>query len=813
MFPERVFGDLGFAVRTFRRSPVLTCAVLLTLALGIGANTAIFTVIRGVLLKPLAYANPDRLVRLSVDNPRLNVRDAGFSEILFDELASAPRSFTETGAIFVGRDEMTLAGASEPEAIEAGRISADVLHILGVEPALGRALLPQDDMPGAPAVVLISYDLWRRHFSADPTIVGRSVNLNSAPATIVGVLPPGFAFPAPGLDAWVPQPAQYSGLPPQLRRSAGYLIGIARLRPGITIEQARAEMSVFSRQYAANHPGDSPPFVRVALLRDQLVASSRPLLWTLFGAVGFVLLIACANVASLLLARAALRSREFAVRAALGAPRRRIISQLLAESLLLSCGGGALGVLLARWAIAPVVHLDALHLPRTSEVHLDPLVLAFASAVSILAGVLFGLFPALSASRPDLMDALRTAGGATSLSAGGSRLISPRALLVTLQLALSTVLLIGTALLLESFARLSAIDPGFRPARLLTMQISLPPQRYGAQQQRAFFDDLVERVRSLPGVDSAAIARTLPMTAAISTSVAIEEQPPVDPKNRPPAQMQTVTPAYYETLGIPVRRGRAFDPEDRPDTVAPRILINERFAHLFWAAYPRGQDPIGQHVLIGNSKTGAEIIGIVGNTHDRALERESVPEFYLPLADNPVSAAGLLVRAKGDPQQLVKSIRAQVAALDRDQAISGVKTMEEMIADEFSPRRLTLILVAAFAGIALLLAVVGVFGIIAQSVAARSRELAIRSALGANARDIVRLVLREAILVTLAGLFLGVAGATALTRFMITLLFQVKPADPAIFAAVALLCAGISLCAAWIPARRAGRIDPLTALR
>lgn len=813
MFWERVFGDLHFALRTLRRSPVLAPAVLLTLALGIGANAAIFTIIRGVLLKPLAYEDPDRLVRLSVDNPRLNVTDAGFSQSFFEELASASHSFSDTGAFFIGSENMTLSGASEPESIKAGRISSNVLHILGVEPALGRSFSPADDAAGAPAVVLISSDLWHRRFFADPSVIGTTVNLNSVPTTIVGVVARGFAFPAPGLDAWVPQPAQYSGLPPQLRRSAGYLIGVARLSPGVTIEQARAEMKVVGHQYAASHAGESQPVVRVAFLRDQLVASFRPLLWTLCGAVGFVLLIACANVASLLLARAATRSREFAIRAALGAPRSRMIAQLLTESLLLSCAGGALGMMLARWIIALVVHSDALHLPRASEIHLDPLVVGFTISVSILAGVSFGLFPALPASRPDVVSALRARGEAAPFTRIGGTRISSRALLVTLQIGLSTVLLIGAALVLESFARLSSIDPGFRPTHLLTGLVSLSPEHYGAQQQRAFFDQLVERVRVLPGVESAAIARTLPMSAAISTYVAVQEQPPVEPKNRPPAQMQTVTPAYFETLGIPLRRGHALDPADRPDTVAPRILINERLARLFWPDYPRGQDPVGQHVLIGNATAGAEIIGIVADTHDRALERQPMPEFYLPLADNPVSAAGLLVRTKSDPLHLVNSIGAQVVALDRNQAISNVKTMEETIADSVGTRRLTLVLVASFAGVALLLTLVGVFGVIAQSVAGRSRELAIRAALGAQAGDIVHLVLREAILITLVGLACGVAGAAMLTSFMTSLLFEVKPADPVIFAAVALLFSLVSLGAAWIPARRAGRIDPLNALR
>ncbi len=806
--------DLRFALRTLRAAPVLAPAAVLTLAIGIGANAALFAVIRDVLLKPLAYRDPDRLVRLSVDDAHLNVKDAGFSEIRFEELRNAARSFTAAGAFFIAREDMTLAGAEGPESIEAGRISYNVPEILGVEPLVGRGFLSEDDSPGARSVMLISAELWKRRFGADPSIAGKTVSLNAAPATIVGVMPPGFAFPAPGLDAWVPQPAEYSGLPAQLRRSAGYLIGIARLKPGVTLEQARAEMDVVSRQYIADHPSQSSAAMRIGLLRDQLVAQVRSMLWMLFGAVACVLLIACANIATLLLGRAAARSREFAVRAALGAPRSRIVSQLLAESLLLAGAGGAAGVLLARWAIAAVPRLQALHLPRAAEIHLDTTVLAFTLVISILAGVLFGLVPALSASRPDLMNALRTTSeGAGPLARTGSLRLSARGLLVIMQVAISVILLAGAALLLESFARLAAIDPGFRPGHLLTIEIALPPSRYNARRERAFFDDLVARVQSLPGVSSAAVARTLPMTAAIATYVAVVEQPPVDPKERPSAQMQTVTPAYFETLGVPVRRGRRFDSQDQPDTVAPRIIINERFARLFWPAYPRGQDPVGQHVLIGNARTGAEIIGIIADVHDRALEREPVPEMYLPLADNPVATAGLLVRTHGDPRLLVNSIRAQVQALDRDQAISNVRTMEEMIGDSIGPRRVTLILVGGFAAIALLLALVGVYAVIAQSVAQRTRELAIRGALGAQSGDIVRLVLREGLLLTLAGLVCGIAGAVALTRFMSSLLFHVKPADPAAFAAVAGVFLAMSLGAAYLPARRAGRVDPLSALR
>lgn len=812
---EHIGQDLRFAARTLRGRPMLALTAMITMALGIGANSAMFTVIRAVLLKPLAYSDPDRLVRLSVDDARLNVKDVGFSEIRFEELKSAARSFIGIAAFFIAREDMTLSGNGDPESIKAGRVSHDFLRVLGVEPTLGRSFLPEEDSPGGRAVMMISAELWQRRFGADPQIEGKTVNLNSTPTTIVGVLPPGFAFPAPGLDAWVPQPAQYSGQPAQFRRSAGYLVAVARLKPGVTLAQASAEMDVLGRQYAANHPGESTATMRVALLRDQMVANVRPMLWTLFGSVGFVLLIACANVASLQLARAGSRSRELAVRAALGAPRGRIIAQLLTESLVLAFLGGAIGGTLARWVIAAVRKTNALRLPRADEITLDAPVLIFTAGIAVLAGLVFGLLPALSASRPDLMNALRTASesGSPAVRAGALH-VSMRGLLVVAQVGLCVILLAGAALLLQSFTRLIGTDPGFRPANLLTMQIALPASRYDWRKQRAFFEELGDRVAGLPGVTGAAVSRTTPMTAVMATPVAIVEQPPVELKNRPTAQFQTITPPFFQTMAIPLRRGRVFDAHDRSDAAPTALIVNERFARRFWPAYPAGPDPIGQHVLIGNAKGGGvEIVGIVADAHDRALDRDAMPEIYLPLAENPSAVAGLIVRSQGDPHGLVRSIRDQVRALDGDEAISNLKTMEEMIDESVGQRRLTLELLGAFCGVALLLALVGIYGVVAQSVVERRRELAIRGALGAQPRDILRLVLREGFLLTLAGIGIGVAGGLALTRFMSSLLFEVSPTDPATFATIAALFVAVSTAAAYLPARRASRIDPLSALR
>ncbi len=813
---ERVFHDFIYAWRIMRRSPAFALTAVLTLALGIGGNTAMFTVIRAVLLKPLAYRDPDRLVRLSLDQPWANVKDVGFSLIRYEELKAAAKSFTGIAAYFIASEDMTLSGSpgreTNPESIKVARVSGNFLHVLGVQPAVGRDFLPEEDTPGGRTMVMISAELWQRRFDADPRIEGKTLTLNSTSFTIAGVLPRGFAFPMPGMDAWVTRPAEYSGVPPQFWRSSGYLVALARLRPGVNPEQARAELNVLARQYATAHPNERMSILRLAVLRDQLVSNVRPMLWTLFGAVGFVLLIACANVTSLLLARAASRSREFAVRAALGAPRSRIIGQLLTESLLLAFAGGALGVALAHWALVALVHSNALNLPRGEEIRLDPLVLGFTLGLSIAAGVLFGLFPSLSAARPDLADALRTSGEAIQ-SAGrtGKFGLSARGLLVIAQVALSVVLLIGAALLLESFAHLTGVDPGFRPAKLLTAQIALPPSRYDWRKQRAFFEELIQRVKALPGVHSVAVTRTLPMTARMSTAVAIAELPPVNLRDRPQAQMQTISPDYFQTLGIAVRRGRAFNDHDRPELGATPLIVNESFAHLFWPAYPHGQNPVGRHVLIGTR--GWEIVGIVADVHERGLDIVAMPELYLPLAANPASTAGLVIRTEGDPSRLVNPVRAQVLAIDREQAISNVKTMEEMIDATVGQRRLTLVLLASFAAVALLLAVVGLYGAIAYSVAQRTREIAIRQAIGARRADIHRLVGGQGLGLTLAGVAIGVCGAAALTRSMQSLLFHVSPVDPAIFLSIALIFIFVALAASYVPARQATRIDPMMALR
>ena len=618
-------------------------------------------------------------------------------------------------------------------------------------------------------------------------------------------------------------------MPPRLW-GISLVIGFGRLKTGVTIDQARAEMAVLTQQFNQAHRGmDSDSTMRVVWLKDRLVSNVRWMLWMLFGAVGFVLLIACANVASLLLARASSRSREFAVRAALGAPRTRLIGQLLAESLVLAALGGTLGALLAWWSLSAVHNVTGLNqarvqnglfLPGASAMHLDGLVLAFTIALSIVTGVLFGLFPSLEMSRPNLADVLRESGTGAGRGTSGKRGtlgVSPRSLLVVGQVALSIVLLIGAALLIRSFARLHSVSTGFEATNLLTMKIALPPARYDTDPKRAaFFNDLVQRTEALPGVRGAAMAMSLPTTRWIRTNITSVQGQRLGETNDPVfSVIQSVTPGYFRALGIPLRRGREFTARDNVAGAQPAMMINESLARLLWPGYPSGQDPVGQHIGEGYDKfTGPmEVVGIVADIHEGGLASATVPEFYLPCIVHPPQNGYLAIRTSGDPLRLANAVRSQVLAIDPDQSVSEVRTMENVFDDTLGQRRLTMQLLGSFAGVALLLALIGIYGVIAYSVAQRTHEVGIRRALGAQQSDILRLVLGQGLSLTMAGVALGIAGAFALTRVMKTMLFEVSATDPLTFAGIALLFALVALAASYIPARRASRIDPMAALR
>jgi putative ABC transport system permease protein len=800
--------DLRYALRQLRKNPGFTTVALLTLTLGIGANTAMFSVIHAVLLKPLEYREPDRVVLVA----------DGATPIRFDEMVAASRCYTEVGA-YAGPEDMALSGIAEPEVLKGARVSANFLHILGVSLLQGRSFLPEEDKPGAPAVAMISAGLWQRRFGRDPSIVGKTVILAAVPHTIIGVLPAGFQFPFSGADVWVTRPSEWSVLSAESRPLSPFLSIFGRLKPEVDIHQATAELAVVNRQYATAHPGmldtkpDSPESVQP--FKEQLVSDIRPELWMLFGAVGFVLLIVCANLASLLLARATARSREFAVRAAIGAGRGRIVGQLLAESLLLSSLGGALGVGFAAISLHAIRSMTFVDLPRAGEIRMDGTVLGFAVALSVVTGVLFGLIPSLAASRPDLAAVLR--GGGEAANAAGPRPLlrfGSRGLLVAGQMALSIILLIGAALLIESLARVYRVDPGFQTSSLLTMSIALSPARYDTDEKKtAFYQELVERTEALPGVRSAAVTLTLPMADLwMGAPLQLAGTPPVALNERPIGIFQDITPDFFRTLGIALKQGREFTSRDNKRSI-PVAIVNENLARLFWPQYPNGPNPVGQHILFGSDPHPAEIVGIAANVRYSGRDDNPKPEVYLPCAQKPPGSAMLAVRTNGNPPSFANAVRGQVLAMDRDQPVSAVSTMDELVEASEGQLRLMMALLGTFAGAAALLAVVGLYGVVSYSVLRRTKEIGIRRALGAQRSDILSLVAGQVISLALAGVLLGICGAFALTRVLKDLLFQVSATDPATFVGISILFVLVGVAASYIPARRAAKVDPMVALR
>ena len=618
---------------------------------------------------------------------------------------------------------------------------------------------------------------------------------------------------------WLTKPSEWSVIAPEGRPLSPILSVFGRLEPHLDIHKATAELVVLNSQYAAAHPGmldtkpDSPESVQP--FKEALVSDIRPELWMLFGAVGFVLLIVCANLASLQLARATSRAREFAVRAAIGAGRGRIVAQLLVESLLLSSMGGALGLGFAVLSLRAIRSMTFVDLPRTGEIQMDSTVLAFAVGLSVLTGVLFGLLPSLAASRADLADVLRGSGEAAS-AAGSRRMrrFGPRGLLVAGQVALSIVLLIGATLLIQSLARVYRVDPGFKTSNLLTMNIALPSARYDTDEKKAaFYEQLVQRTEALPGVRSAALTLTLPMADTwMGAPLQLAGTPPVELNARPIGIIQDVTPEFFRTLGIAPMRGREFTTHDNNNSV-PVAIVNENLARLFWPQYPSGPDPIGQHIFVGSSPQPVEIVGIAANVRHSGRDDNPKPEVYLPCAQKPPGTAMLAVRTNGNPLPFAKAVQEQVSAIDRDQPVSAVSTMDQLVEASEGQLRLMMSLLGIFAGAAALLAVVGLYGVIAYSVVQRTKEIGIRRALGAQRGDILSLVAGQIASLALAGVLLGICGAWALTRVLKDLLFQVSATDPATFVGISILFVLVALAASYIPARRGTKIDPMVALR
>ena len=802
--------DLRFGLRMLRKSPGFTAVAVLTLALGIGANTAIFSVVHTVLLQPVPYAGADRLISILEYDTRTGTAGVPLSLPKFKEIAEQNRTLESVGVYYVR--EMSLVTPREPEMVTAARVSADFFRVLGVAPVRGRTFLAQEDQPGAAEVVIATDGFWRSHFSSDEEIIGKTLVLEGVNATIIGILPPGFRFPfnSPEPQIWLTRVSDHPLLKlVQVNLGAGYLSGIGRMRPSTTIARARAELetvnSRYAQQFASN--ADAPNHsIEVQSLQENLVGELRRSLLVLLAAVGFILLIACANVSNLLLARATTREKELALRKALGASHGRLVAQLLSESCLLSFLGGALGVLLAL-ILMPVLRSARTNVPRLAEVHLDPSVLSFSLLLCVLTAVLFGLAPALQAAGKHLHDALKEG---LRGSSGGGRRVKFRTVLVATEVGVALLLMTGSGLLIESFARLMRTSPGFAAQNLLTIPISLPGSRYASPAQQAeFFRQALERVKSLPSVESAGLVSFLPLSGAYRLSYfCVEGQICQGIGKDPLIVFWQVSPGYLQTMGTRLLRGRFFDQNDSA-TGAPVVLVNESFARHYWPS----QNPLGRHIQASREVLPREVVGVVADAKISALSDSGDDQLYVPSDQMPYAGMTLVVRSTSPSRPLVEGVRGRIAEVDPTIPLSGIRTMDEVVGASVSRPRLIAIITGIFAGFALLLSAIGVYGVMAYSVSTRKQEMGIRLALGAAPGDILRLVVGQGMRMTLVGVAAGMIFSLLLTRLLASLLYDVRSTDPLVFGGASLTLLGTALLACYIPARRATRVDPIVALR
>jgi len=793
--------DMRYAVRRLLKSPGFAVVAVGALALGIGANTAIFSVVNSVLLRPLPYPAPEQLVQLWEARPRQNMPRVEIAPHEFLAWAEQSQSFQRIAATDLAQYNLT--GRGEPERVTGALVSAAYFPLLGVTPVQGRGFLEEEDRPGASDVVVLSNELWQTRFNSDPSIAGQTLNLDGVSCTIVGVLPRGFRLPQ---NAALARPIAFNA-DDRARPGNHFLNVFGRLKEGVTVAQAEAEMATVAARVEQSLGGTNVGHqVVVVPLHEQIVGGSRTALLVLLGAVALVLLIACANVANLLLARAAGRRREVAVRAALGASRWRIVRQLLAESLLLSALGGALGLLLAVWGVELLVRLDPTGVERAGEVTLDWRVLAFTLGLSLLTGLLFGLAPALQASKADFVESLKE-GGRTGQGLARSRL---RSALVVGEVALTLVLLVGAGLLLKSFSRLLAVDPGLDPRNVLTMDVALPPAKYDEPQRvTAFYERLLQEAAALPGVEAAGAVSVLPLAGDDNSNfVQIEGREPLPPGQALRAGRRNVSADYFRALGIALKRGRGFAASDARDA-QPVLVINEAMARTFF----QGEEPVGKRIRTGDKSPWVEIVGVVGDVRHRGLDVDTRPEMFFPQTQTPSRRMTLVVRAAGDPRALAAPLRERVRSIDQDQPVGNVRTMEEWVSESVASQRFTAALLGVFAAAAAALAALGLYGVVSYSVAQRTHEIGLRVALGARPRDVLRLVIGQGMTLTLVGVGVGVAAALALTRVISGLLFNVGATDPAVFVAVPLLLGSVALLACYLPARRATKVDPMVALR
>ncbi|HSE19712.1 MAG TPA: ABC transporter permease [Pyrinomonadaceae bacterium] len=805
---KSIFTDIRYGLRSLLKRPGATAIALLTLALGIGVNTAIFSAVDSILLHPLPHKDPERLVSVWEQTPAFGIRQNEAAPANFFDLRNQNQVFEALGAF--GPLDINLTGSGEPERLDGQLVSANVFAILGVAPALGRTFLPNEDQPGQEHVVVLSDELWQRRFNRDPSILNRSLTLNGESFTVIGVMPRGFFFPLRETALWVPwamEPDQASG------RGDHYLRLVARLKPEVTLERANADVTAIGQRLAAEYPrtNEGLGFIVRSMHSDYAGDLRLPIL-ILFGAVGLVLLIACANVANLLLAQATTRRREIAIRIALGARRWTIVRQLLVESLLLAAGGGLLGVLGALWGVQALAKLLPASLSKLQGVNIDARVLLFTFLMSVLTAVVFGGLPALLASRTmpgaTLSDVARDIAGGTS----GRHV---RRVLVVSEVALAVVLLVSAGLLIRSFQLLRQVEPGFTTENALTMRMVLPFPKYAKQEMRtAFYDEALRRVKEVPGVEAAGMITFLPLSFnGMNFSFSVEGRAGPSDMNLPFALFRVVSPDYFRAMGIPLQRGRFFEAHDAPDST-PVVLVNRRLADRFWP----GEDAIGKRLKVGpadSPNAWLTVVGVVGDVRQTGLYEQKL-EFYVPYMQERrsfMAPRDLVVRTKADAAVLAGAVRQAVWAVDKDQPVSNVRTLDQVFAAAISQERFQALMLGLFAALALVLACVGLYGVISYSVVQRTHEIGVRMALGAQPVDVLRLVIRQGMLLTFAGLVVGIIAGTFVTRVLSDMLFGVTPRDPLTFAGVPVLLLVVAFLACYVPARRATRIDPLVALR
>ena len=801
--------DLRYGLRTLAKNPAFTIIAVVALALGIGANSAIFSVVDAVLLRPLPFKNPNRLVMLWENATHMGFPRDTPSPANFLDWQKQASSFT--GMAAMSERSFNLTGVGEPERLEGRRVSANLFELLGVSTRLGRTFVPEDDKPGT-HVVLLSHSLWQRRFGSDPAVIGRAVTLNGESYTVVGVMPPFVQLP--GFEnrndqLWVPIafPAEEAA-----ERGNHFLEVIARLKPGMTLKQARSEMDTIAARLEKEYPTFNARRGAVVIpLHEQIVGEIKPALLILLGAVGFVLLIACANVANLLLARAAVRQKEIALRLALGASRSRLTRQFLTESVLLALFGAGLGLLLALAGIQVLKTFIPVTIAQVEAITIDGRVLIFTVFVALITGIAFGLVPAIQGSHFNLNDTLKETGRD---SAGGSKGNRIRGMLVIGEVAVSFVLLIGAGLLINSFVHLRNLDPGFRSDHLLTMKVNLSEVKYPDRERRTvFFDEVMRRVRELPGVQSAAVAGNLPFTYnGDSMSISVEGVPDPPPGQQLDVIYRAIGPGYFATMGIPIVRGRDFTDQDNGDS-KDVVIISEKTAQQFWP----GQDPIGKRLKPGLSTSSSpwrEVIGIVKDVRQNDFVASPKRQMYFTYRQlKNIAANALVVRTSIEPMSLAVPVRSAIWSVDKDQTVADIDTMDHIVANAVARQRFSMLLLGLFAALALLLASIGIYGVMSYSVAQRTREIGIRIALGARRADVLQMTVKQALKLVGAGMVIGLVAAFLLTRVMATLLFGISATDPMTFIGISVVLLAVAILASYVPALRATRVDPITALR